>query len=124
MNFRILVLIILLQGCTFSAGNKDKIHTRVEINSPELVVYKAPEGAPRNDTYDVFVRYEGGDKIDLYEYDAGVDGGYGKEPAGHKAFVSFDSDFSKKIDVKVIRKAGDIKDVQIPPASAGPKRII
>ena len=48
-----LALIISLQGCAFSARYKDQIHTRVDINSPELVVYKAPEEAPRNDPYEM-----------------------------------------------------------------------
>ncbi|MEN8158322.1 MAG: glycosyl hydrolase family 28 protein [Bacteroidota bacterium] len=88
------------------------------IAQPELTVYEAPVGAPRNFDYSVLVRYDGGKWIDLHEYDAGVDGGFGMEPLGHMSFVCFDSDYSKRIDVRVEKKGVAVSDVQIRPQSA------
>ncbi len=89
------------------------------ISQPELTVYKAPAGAPANNTYAVYVKYDGGEWIDLHEYDAGVDGGYEEAPIGHMSFVLFDADFSKRIDVKVEKNEGTINEVKIRLASAG-----
>ncbi|MEN8202540.1 MAG: glycosyl hydrolase family 28 protein [Bacteroidota bacterium] len=86
---------------------------------PELTVYEAPVGAPKNFTYEVYVRCEGGDWYNLHEYDAGVDGGFGTEPLGHMSFVYFDSDFSKRMDVRVVKKGGTVNEFRIRPESAG-----
>jgi len=88
------------------------------ISKSELTVFEAPTGAPENLTYSVCVRYDGGAWVDLHEYDAGVDGGFGTEPLGHMSFVSFDSDFSKRIDVKVEKIDGTIRFAKIRPESA------
>ena len=85
------------------------------ISQPELTVFEAPQGAKGNPTYTVHVRYEGGDWISLFEYDAQ----YGKNGEGHMAFVSFESDFSKKIEVQVEKKNGSMAGAQIRPEIAG-----
>jgi len=90
-------------------------------SSPELTVFKAPEEAPKNNTFSVYVRYEGGEWIDLHEYDAEVDGGNLKVPIYHMAFVSFDADFSKKIEVKVQKNNGSMSNVSIRPDIEGIK---
>lgn len=89
------------------------------VSLPELTVFAAPEGAPANNTFSVFVRYEGGQWIDLHEYDAEVDGGYLPSPVHHMAFVSFDADFSKKIEVKVHKNDGPMSNVRIRPDISG-----
>ncbi|MEN8192631.1 MAG: glycosyl hydrolase family 28 protein [Bacteroidota bacterium] len=93
--------------------------TPTSISQTELTVYSAPDSAPVNTTYSVFVKYDGGEWIDLHEYDAGVDGGFGTEPLGHMSFVYFDSDFSKMINVRVVKNDGTVNDVKIRPESAG-----
>ncbi|MEN8202537.1 MAG: LamG-like jellyroll fold domain-containing protein [Bacteroidota bacterium] len=94
------------------------------VSQAELLVYEAPAEAPSNSTFSVFVRYEGGEWIDLHEYDAPVDGGFDQAPSQHMAFVYFDSDFSKRIDMRVIRNTGTIDEVQIRPQSAGVEAMV
>ncbi len=105
---------------TVSCG-KDKISNlenklyATSISKPELTVFEVPQESPINETYSVFVRYKGGDWIDLHEFDAEVDGGYLKKPIYHMAFVSFESDFSKTIELKVIKNDGNISGAKIRP---------
>jgi hypothetical protein len=90
------------------------------ISLPELTVYEAPTGAPKNFMYNVYVRYDGGEWIDLFEYNAPAVGNQsGFSPTGNMAFVYFDADYSKRIDVKVEKKGVTINDVKIRPVSAG-----
>ncbi|MEN8249053.1 MAG: glycosyl hydrolase family 28 protein [Bacteroidota bacterium] len=116
----LVVLGIHFQGCETKITSENNSNALL-ISQSELIVYKAPDEAPANTTYSVFVRYDGGEWIDLHEYNAEVDGGYLKEPIHHMAFVTFDSDFSKRIDVKVIKNSGTINDVKIRPAIKGIK---
>ncbi len=110
---------LIFQGCKKEPPPDNNEEYATSLSRPELTVYEAPSGAPKNFTYSVLVRFEGGDWIDLYEYDAGVDGGFGTAPLGHMSFVYFDADFSKRIDVKVEKRSGTVNDVDIRPASAG-----
>jgi hypothetical protein len=80
-----------------------------------LIVYDAPEGLPHNTDYSVQVRQSGGDWKDLYEYDAEV----GRPKTFHTSYVTFDSDFSKRIEVKVTKSSDKFNNVRIRPASYG-----
>ena len=115
------LMIFMLLSVSCNSGKEDNVENTYDssINLPELTVYEAPQGVPHNDTFSVYVKYEGGDWIDLYEYDADVDGGHMKNPVYHMAFVSFDTDFSKKIEVKVKKNDGVMSNVKIRPESAG-----
>lgn len=117
-NISIIVFVVLIQNFVSAENVEDYANS---ISKPELVVYKAPNGAPENSTFSVFVKYDGGNWIDLHEYDAGVDGGHFKEALGHMSFVSFDSDFSKKIVVRIVVNRGEVKDVKIRPSISGVK---
>lgn len=125
MKLKFFFLCQLIGICLLQACNKNEVKNQKEIefasslNLPELTVFEAPNGAPKNETFSVFVRYEGGEWVDLYEYDAEVDGGHMKTPIYHMSFVSFDSDFSKKIDVKIKKNVGDVSNVSIRPAISG-----
>jgi hypothetical protein len=125
MKFNIVFLLLLFIASFMQACNKNKTINKqddgfaLSINKPELTVFAAPVGAPKNETFSVFVRYEGGEWIDLYEYDAEVDGGYLEKAIYHMAFVSFDADFSKKIEVKVKKNSGSILNVKIRPKIEG-----
>lgn len=99
------------------SDDPDNFDTSIAL--PQLTVFAAPAGAPGNNTFSVYVRYEGGEWVDLHEYDAEVDGGYLPSPVYHMAFVSFDADFSKKIEVKVRKNDGAMSGVKIRPAIAG-----
>ncbi|HEY3278441.1 MAG TPA: glycosyl hydrolase family 28 protein, partial [Syntrophorhabdaceae bacterium] len=57
----------------------------------------------------------GGEWADLFSYDAVVD----RVTQSHMSFVYFDSDFSKKVEVRVTRNSGSITSAQVRPASAG-----
>lgn len=102
-----------------SPNEPPQIEAADEINKPELTVFKAPDGVAQNETYSVYVRYKGGEWVNLHEYDAGVDGGKGETPSNHMAFVSFDADFSKEIEVKVYKNSGKFSSVQIRPTVSG-----
>ncbi|MEN8192633.1 MAG: glycosyl hydrolase family 28 protein [Bacteroidota bacterium] len=112
----VVLLIMSLTACTQETGTF--------LSKPELTVYAGPDGAPVNTTFSVFVKYEGGEWIDLHEYDAEVDAGYLKKPEEHMAFVSFDSDYSKKIDIKVVKNKGKIETVKIRPTISGVKPVV
>ena len=115
---------LFLQSCSGRNTESSLKHSDVSIAKPELTVFKAPQEAPVNSSFSVFVRYDGGKWIDLHEYDAEVDGGYLKEPIHHMAFVSFDSDFSKRIDVKVIKNEGTINEVEIRPELSSVRPVV
>ena len=89
------------------------------ISQNVLTVYSAPINAPVNNTFSVFVKYDGGEWVDLHEYNAPVDGNdNGSLPQGNMSFVYFDSDYSERIDVKIICNNGINGNVEIRPASA------
>lgn len=88
-------------------------HLRAESADHCLVIYEATEGLPHNNDYTVHVRIAGGEWKDLYEYDAEV----GRPKVYHTSYVYFDSDFSKKIEIKVTKNEGQIYSVRIRPSS-------
>lgn len=95
------------------------------ISQPELTVYESPSGVPKSFDYSVFVRFDGGEWIDLHEYSAPVNGnGSGLAAVGNMSFVYFDSDFSKRIDVKVEKRGGTVSGIVIRPASAGIQPVV
>ena len=112
---------ILHASCSKSSSlsNKSQESYDTVANLPQLTVFGAPTGAPKNNTFSVYVKYEGGQWIDLFAYDAEVDGGNQPSPKYHMAFVSFDADFSKKIEVKVHKNDGPMSNVKIRPGGAG-----
>jgi len=118
-SFRFVFLIGIAFTVLAFRASKDKKAFATSSSLPKLTVFKAPEGAPKNNTFSVYVRYEGGEWIDLYEYDAEVDDGFLQAPVHHMAFVSFDADFSKKIEVRVQKNDGNMSNVKIRPAIAG-----
>ncbi|MEN8192629.1 MAG: hypothetical protein ABFS12_07410 [Bacteroidota bacterium] len=73
-----LILIFTIMSVT---ANAQELPT--SIIQSELTVYAAPDSAFVNTTYSVYVKYDGGEWIDLHEYNAGVDGGFGTEPPSH-----------------------------------------
>jgi len=93
-------------------------HLWAASTDPGLVIYEAPEGVLHNSAYTVQIRKAGGDWRDLYEYDTEVGRHKG---TFHSSFVYFDSDFSKKIEVKVTKKDGQVVKVRIRPSSRGIK---
>ena len=100
-------------GSTSDSIDVDTFAT--SIAEPALTVFEAPAEAKGNGNYSVHVRYEGGEWINLFEYEAR----YGVSGGGRMAFVSFVSDFSKKIEVKVEKKNGSMAEAQIRPEMAG-----
>ena len=105
-------LYIILIGLTFPVKSFCALEDKV------LIIYDAPSGITHNSSYTVQVRKAGGEWKDLYEYDAEVGRHKG---TFHSSFVYFDSDFSKKIEVKVTKNEGSIDKVRIRPASYGVK---
>lgn len=77
----------------------------------KLVTYDAPEGAPANDQYEVWIREQGQPSKRLFVYDAVVD------PAvrTHCGFVYFDADFTQPIDVYITRKGPAANAVRVRP---------
>lgn len=102
-----------------SPDSKTQGNTDTSINPAALTIFGAPSGAPQNNTFSVYVRYEGGQWKDLFAYDAEVDGGNLPSAIYHMAFVSFDADYSKKIEVKVHKNDGPMSNVKIRPEGAG-----
>jgi len=85
--------------------------------SAKLVTYDAPEGAPANEQYEVWVRENGGQSRQLFVYDAVVD----PELKTHCGFVYFDSDFSELVEVLVMRKGPAAQTVRARPSHDGYK---
>lgn len=111
------LLFIICTAITVLSCSTDEIDPNAldSIDSPQLRVYKAPEGAPVNTKYSVFVRFAGGQWVQLHEYDSGVEDGNLSAPIFHMAFVSFDSDFSKKIEVRVKKNSGSFGTIKVRP---------
>lgn len=121
----IIIASVLLHSCDHHRDGNEVNQFAISISTPELTVFEAPDEAPVNLSYSVYVRCAGGEWIDMHEYDAEVDGGaevhgtYLDKPVHHMAFVSFDSDFSKDVEVKVVSHERAIEDVKIRPLGAG-----
>ncbi len=81
--------------------------------SAELVIHGVPDGALKNEAYQVDVREGSGEWRSLFVYDAVV----GKEGSAHIGFVMFDSDFSSSIELRV-RPARKSERVRVRPRSA------
>lgn len=80
-----------------------------------ITVYPPPPDAAGNSTFSVQIRSPGGAWADLFAYDAVVD----KASRSHMSFVYFDSDFSRKVEVRVTKTSGTIGSVKIRPDSSG-----
>ncbi len=105
-------IILLLTGLLWPGTS-----ARADTRDKSLIIYDVPQGLPHNNDYTVLVRKTGGEWKNLYEYDAEV----GRPNVYHTSYVYFDSDFSKKIEVKVTKNEGQISNVRIRPSSFGIK---
>jgi len=91
---------------------------------PGLIIYDAPSVALQNKDYTVLVRKEGGKWHHLFEYNAvnmnkGPFSGSTLAPLNNQTFAYFDSDFRKRIEVKVTKNSGTFTSARIRPSSFG-----
>lgn len=97
------------------------------VSAPALTTYDAPAGSPANGDFTVQVRTEGGTWRDLFAWSAGNNGGgvpydgvnHNATPRNQHTWVTFDADFSQRIEVKVTRNAGAFASARIRPTSYG-----
>ena len=90
-----------------------------------LIIYDAPSVAVQNKDYTVQVRTEGGKWHHLFEYNAvnmnkgPFSGSTTQVPLNNQTFTYFDSDFRKRIEVRVTKNSGSITSARIRPSSFG-----
>lgn len=81
----------------------------------ELTVWDAPEGSPENALYRVAVRTGSDDWRDVFVYDAVV----GEAAENHMGFVSFGSNFSEPVEMRIRRQGSRSGEVRVRPESSG-----
>lgn len=113
MKRTLFFLLISLSGISLKAQSK----------VPGLITYNAPSRHYINLDYEIQVRYEGGEWHELTAYYAtNMNKGPFPGPAlNNQAFAYFDSDFIRKIEVRVTKNRGQIESVRIRPSFYGIK---
>ena len=111
--FNYTVLIILMH-LTCALANAQSTNT-------DLVIYKAPKGHFLNNDFFIQVRVEGGEWQKLAGYYAlnMNKGPYQGSTINVQTFAYFDSDFGKRLEVKVIKARGTFTSARIRPTSYG-----
>ena len=95
------------------------ISTIAQVTSTGLVNYKSPDRHYLNNDFNIQVRQEGGDWQPLAGYFAinMNKGPFEGSTLNAQTFAYFDSDFGKKIEVKVTKNKGTFKSARIRPTS-------
>ena len=88
-----------------------------------LIVYPAPEGAPRNDDFSVKVRQAGQAWQDLFTYQVKVDQVVDTRHTPQNSSMGY-FDFTGAVDIVVTFNKGDVRSVRVRPLSYGVRPVI